>query len=849
MSSIQMYQVLPNIPAELDFIEVLARNLWWSWKRDAKELFRRMEPSLWDACEHNPIVFLSRVPQSRYEELAVDDSFLGHQEQIRTDYETAMTSSGRLEDSLFNARQVIAYFSMEFGLHESLPIFAGGLGVLAGDHLKAASNLDLPLVGVGLLYRQGYFRQLLDHNGWQQEMYPETDLYTMPMNRAEDSDGNDLRISVTGPEGEIRLDVWQIQVGRIKLFLLDTHVQENPPELRRITAQLYVGDAEIRLAQEIVLGIGGVRALAAMGFYPKVCHMNEGHSSFSSIERLALTMQTHHVDLKTALEIVPRTTIFTTHTPVAAARDAFPAKMVRPYLEPFQNVLGVSVEEMLSWGQGEENGPDSEFSMFALGIHMSQYRNGVSKLHGEVARKMWSHLWPNRPDEETPISYITNGIHIPSFISREFAGLFDRYLGPEWVMGSVRRENIERIDDIYDEELWRSHELNRSRLVRVCRERMKKQYARRNAPESVIREAESVLDPNILTVGFARRFTPYKRGALILRDMERLEAMINYHKHPIQFVFAGKAHPQDREGKELIRRLVEFARRPKMRHRFIFLEDYDMRLARLLVQGTDVWLNTPRRPFEACGTSGMKAAVNGVLNVSVLDGWWCEGYSKERGWAIGHGETYADTEYQDAVESDALYNALENDVIPCFYDRRSSEVPISWVKMMKASIKMAMEHFCSLRMATQYEQRFYLRAAKSADQLIADEAQAAHKLAAHRERLLSHWKDVRIERPAREKRGPFHVGDAFKATAMVTLGELMPEEVQVELYYGPLRGIDMVRYGATTPMAVEEDLGNGKFRYGCTLTCSQSGRYGLTARVVPKGDDRIKFTPKLVTWA
>ncbi|MDZ7696798.1 MAG: alpha-glucan family phosphorylase [Deltaproteobacteria bacterium] len=849
MSLIQMFQVLPNIPAELDFLEVLARNLWWSWKPDAKELFRRMEPGLWGACEHNPVVFLSRLPQSRYEELADDDSFLGHQEQVRTNFEAAMDSSGRSETGLFSPGEVIAYFSMEFGLHESIPIFAGGLGVLAGDHLKAASNLDLPLVGVGLLYRQGYFRQLLDHNGWQQEMYPETDLYTLPMDRAEDRDGNDLRISITGPDGELFADVWKIRVGRIRLFLLDTQVQENPPEARKITAQLYVGESRIRLAQEIVLGIGGMRALTAMGFYPKVCHMNEGHSSFSSIERLALTMKTHQVDLKTALEIVPRTTIFTTHTPVAAAHDEFPAKMVRPYLEPFQNTVGTTVEEMLKWGQGEENGPESDFSMFTLGLHMAQYCNGVSRLHGEVARKMWSHLWPNRPDEETPISYVTNGVHIPSFISREFANLFDRYLGAEWVMGSMRRENIERIDDIYDEELWRSHEVNRSRLVRVCRDRMKKQYTRRNAPESVLREAESVLDPTILTVGFARRFTPYKRGALILRDTERLEAMINYHKHPVQFVFAGKAHPQDREGKELIRRLVDFGRKPSVRHRFIFLEDYDMRLARILVQGADVWLNTPRRPFEACGTSGMKAAVNGVLNVSILDGWWCEGYSKERGWAIGHGETYADTEYQDAVESEALYNVLENNIIPCFYDRRSTERPSAWVEMMKASIKMAMADFCSLRMADEYEQRFYLRAAKAAGQLIENKARAALELAEQRERLLSCWKDVQIEHPAREKRGPFHVGDTFRATAVVTLGRLMPDEVEVELYYGPLKGIDMLKTIATESMAVEEDLRDGKFRYGCTLTCRQSGRYGLTARVVPKGDDRIKFTPKLVTWA
>lgn len=849
MSTIQKYQVLPNIPAELGFLEVLARNLWWSWKRNAKELFRRIDPRLWDACNHNPVIFLTRVPQRRFEELAADDGFLSHQEQVEADFHAHLTSSRGTESSPFGRDQVVAYFSMEFGLHESIPIFAGGLGVLAGDHLKAASNLDLPLVGVGLLYRQGYFRQLLDRNGWQQEMYPETDLYTRPMDRAEDSEGNDLRISVTGPEGEIFADVWQIRVGRIRLYLLDTHVDENPPEVRKITSQLYVGEAKIRLAQEILLGIGGMRALVAMGMYPKVCHMNEGHSSFSGIERLALTMATHGVDLKTALEIVPRSTIFTTHTPVAAAQDEFPAKMVRPYLQPFQDTLGTTMEEMLSWGQAEGKGPDADFSMFALGLHLAQYCNGVSRLHGEVARKMWSHLWPNRPDEETPISYVTNGIHIPSFISREFANLFDRYLGPEWYMGAMRQENIERIDEIFDEELWRSHELNRSRLVRVSRDWMKKQYAQRNAPQSMIRDAESVLDPDVLTIGFARRFTPYKRADLVLRDMDRLEAIVTSQTHPVQFIFAGKAHPQDNEGKDLIRRLVEFARRPGVRPRFIFLENYDMRLARLLGQGTDVWLNTPRRPFEACGTSGMKAAVNGGLNVSILDGWWCEGYSKERGWAIGHGEEYTDTEYQDAVESEALYNVLETDVIPCFYDRKSGELPARWVNMMKASIKMGMMQFCSLRMAAEYERRFYLPAARGADQLTRNSSKDAENLAAQRQRLLSLWKDVTIDQPVREKRGPFHVGDTLRVTTVVTLGALQPEEVAVELYSGTLKGIDSLTASSTDPMSVEEDLGGGRFCYGCTLTCRQSGRYGLTARVVPHGDDRIKFTPKLVTWA
>ena len=849
MNHIQMYQVFPTIPEPLAFLEVLARNLWWSWNKEAKELFRRIDLKAWEFSERNPILFLTRVSQQRLEELAVNDGFLAHLQQVQELFNDRVTTPVKNDAAPFRSKEIIAYFSMEFGIHESLPLFAGGLGILAGDHLKAASNMALPLAGVGLMYREGYFRQFLDHNGWQQEEYPKTDLYHLPVRRAVDSSGKDLRISVAGPGGEILADVWQISVGRIPLFLLDTNIHENPPEIRDITSRLYAGEQRVRLAQELLLGIGGMRALTAMGYYPKVCHMNEGHSAFSSIERLAFTMSTHQVDLGTALEIVPRTTVFTTHTPVAAGHDEFPADMVRPVLQPFQEPLGTTVDEILSWGQAEGSGADGPFSMFVLGLQMAQHCNGVSALHGKVARKMWNHVWPHRPEDEVPITHVTNGIHVSSFISTEFAHLFDRYLGPEWYMSSRKPENIRRIDEIYDEELWRAHELNRSRLIRTCRQRVKAQYEKRSAPRAVIEEAESVLDPDVLTIGFARRFATYKRATLLLQDTGRLEAMINSEKHPVQFIFAGKAHPKDNEGKELIRQLVAFAREAGLRHRFVFLEDYDMHLARHLVQGADVWLNNPRRPYEACGTSGMKAAANGVLNVSILDGWWCEGFSEERGWAIGHGEEYDDTSYQDAVESRALYNVLENDVIPCFYGRKNGEVPECWLKMMKASMKMAMANFCSFRMVADYRDRFYNPAAERLDALIADDAGEARDLAARIRRLRSLWNEIRIEPPVRERRGAFHVGDTFRVTAVVTLGELQPEEVDVELYYGPLKSVDALKASAIEPMAVARDLGNGRFEYACTLTCRYAGRYGFTARVTPRGDDRIKFTPKLITWA
>ena len=850
MDHLQTFQVVPNIPEQLSFLEVLSRNLWWSWKQDAIELFRRIDPQLWEESERNPIVFLTRISQARFEELARDDSFLAYQERVKERFEKRACAAADWSECLSGKEGVVAYFSMEFGIHESLPLFAGGLGILAGDHLKASSNMALPLVGVGLLYRQGYFRQFLDQDGWQQEEYPEIDLYNLPIERAVDCFGNEIHVSVEGPDGEIRAIVWMIRVGCVPLYLLDTNLAENPRKIRDITSRLYAGDPVMRLAQEVLLGIGGMRALAAMGINPAICHMNEGHSAFSSLERLEQIMSMYNVDLKTALEIIPRTTVFTTHTPVVAGYDRFPADLVKPYLRPLQKRLGATEDEILSWGQPPmEFDPNGPLSMFVLGLRMSQYCNGVSRLHGKVARKMWSYVWPKRPEDATPISHITNGVHLQSFLSSEHTILFERYLGPDWFMNSRMQDNIKRIDEMYGEELWRAHEMNRSRLIGACRELMAKQYGRRNAPKPVMEEVGSVLDHDILTIAFARRFTAYKRANLLLNDPERFEAILTSRTHPVQFIFAGKAHPKDHEGKELIKRLIEFSQRPGVRHRVVFLENYDMHIARHLVQGADVWLNTPRRPFEACGTSGMKAAINGVLNVSILDGWWDEAYSEDSGWRIGNGEEYTDSGYQDSVESQALYNILENDVIPCFYERKNGAYPGRWVKMMKESMKMAMLDFCSLRMVSEYNERFYIPAAKRLKSLLENDAGEARNLAVQRERLSANWDSIRIEPPVREKDGPFRAGKTFRVNAIVHLGKLSPEEVEVQLFYGKLKAIDTLSESHTEEMTIKEDQGNGKHLYTCAITCNASGRYGFTARVTASGDDRIKFTPGLITWA
>ncbi len=849
MSHLQTFQVFPRLPDPLAFLEVLSGNLWWSWQHDAIGLFRRIDPRLWKESGRNPIVFLTNIPQKRMEELAEDEGFLAQLKRVEDRFKTEVLPHVDQNEAKDSQQETVAYFSMEFGIHESLPLFSGGLGVLAGDHLKAASDMELPIVAVGLLYRQGYFHQFLNQEGWQQEEYPEADIFYLPVERVRDDSGDEINVSVTGPDCEIHIAVWEIQVGRVPLYLLDTNIPENPSGVRDITSRLYSGGGRTRLTQEVILGIGGMRALSALNIKPTVCHMNEGHSAFAGLERLAQMMSDYGVDLQTALEIVPRTTVFTTHTPVAAGHDEFSVELVKPFLLPFEKPLGVKVSEILSWGQPAGSGPEAKLSMFVLGLRMAQYCNGVSQLHGKVARRMWAHVWPERPEDEIPISHVTNGVHILSWLSSEKVDLFERNFGPEWAKQPLNPDIIKDVDQIYDEELWRAHETCRSRLIRTCRELMGRQHMRRYASKAMMREVESVLDHDALTIAFGRRFATYKRANLLFHDLEQLEALLNSEEHPIQIIFAGKAHPNDNEGKMLIQYIVQTAHRKNFRHRIIFLEDYDIHIARILVQGADVWLNTPRRPLEACGTSGMKAAINGVLNLSILDGWWAEAYSPEVGWRIGRGEEYADQAYQDAVDNQAMYNVLENDVIPCFYERKSGEAPARWVKMMKESIKMALWNFSSYRMAGEYKERFYLPAGRRLHELLESDAAEARSLGIQHGRLRDLWKDVRIEAPVREAEGPSRVQDTFRLTTEVDLGELSPDEVEVELYYGRLKSVDALVASQTQLMTEREDLGNGCYLYDCTITCRDSGRYGFTARVVPRGDNFVKFSPGLVTWA
>ncbi|MCL2335500.1 MAG: alpha-glucan family phosphorylase, partial [Endomicrobia bacterium] len=649
------FVAVPNLPEVLTPLLAIANNMWWCWNSDAVELFRRLDRDMWEETYHNPKMMLGTVSQKRLEELAEDDSFISHMERVKAALDKYMTMNTWFHDSCSDCSNMqFAYFSTEFGVHESIPIYSGGLGILSGDHLKSASDMGLPLVGVGLLYRYGYFKQFLSFDGWQQEEYNENYFIRMPLQPVKNPDGTNLIIDMDMQKNKVYAKVWKLQVGRVPLYLLDTDFDMNPKEVREITGQLYGGDREMRIRQEIVLGVGGVRLLKALNIDPSVIHINEGHSAFLIFEKMRQYIEDNELSPLEALQLVKKGCVFTTHTPVPAGNEMFTTDLVLKYFEPMYKKLGLTTEQFLALGafpvKDIKTSSPANFSMTILALKMSNKANGVSRLHATVARQMWSGIWPDLPRKEVPITHITNGIHTNTWLSYEFAGLFDRYLGSSWKDEPADHSIWNRVAHIPDAELWRSHERRRERLVSFTRMRLKHQLERRGASQKTISYADEVLDPEALTIGFARRFASYKRGDLIFRDLERIRKILTSKSHPVQIIIAGKAHPQDNTGKEIIKKIIELSKDPELRYKVVFLEDYDMNVAHYLVQGADIWLNNPLRPEEASGTSGMKAAVNGVINFSVLDGWWCEGYNGENGWRIGSIDQYSDKAYQDEVE-------------------------------------------------------------------------------------------------------------------------------------------------------------------------------------------------------
>jgi len=844
MKSIQLFNVAPKIPNELIFLETLSFSMWWSWQPNAIDLFARIDSTLWRESGNNARKLLNMVPQERLEELARNKEYLSQLKRVKAEFENKVIASAEKKDE-----KIIAYFSMEYGIHESINLYSGGLGILSGDHLKAASDLKLPIVGVGLLYNQGYFKQFFDHNGWQMERYPENEINNMPLVRALDKDHKEVFVTVRLLGREVIASVWKLEVGNIELYLLDTELPQNPVEFREITSRLYGGDRKMRLEQELLLGIGGYRALTQLGYEPAVCHMNEGHAAFLSLARIAHIMEKYNLDSETALEIVWRTNIFTTHTPVPAGNEAFEIKLLKPYLEALQDDIKLDIDRIINWGLPPDDKDQKEMSMTVLGFRMSNYSNGVSKLHGEVSREMWQHIWPGRAIEEIPVGHITNGVHIATWLARRKRILYDRYMEFGWLESLNKKRLRESVENIPNEELWMAHEMCRHTLIKHSRDNFRNQAGNSFYSQSHLRDA-TLLDPNILTIGFARRFATYKRGALLLLDPDRLEALLTNPERPVQFIFAGKAHPADNEGKKIIQQLIQFSQKPQIWGKIVFLEGYNASLAQDLVQGADVWLNTPRRPMEASGTSGMKAAANGVINCSILDGWWAEAYTPERGWAIAMNENYDNPEDGDQYESNALFNLLENEIIPCFYERAEGTFPFRWINKMKESIIMALETFSSLRMVNEYNEKFYQPARETYDNLFADNASPAKELVENKKRLVDSFNKVHIAAPVVEgDLNNIHVGDIFNVTAEAFLNGLNPQEVDVQVYYGPVDSRNNVHNGNTAVMEIAEDRGDGNYLFKYKLECDTSGRFGLTCRITPRGYAWKNSKPGFICWS
>jgi starch phosphorylase len=691
----------------------LARNVWWSWDHDCISVFRDLNPTRWRQLNHNPISLLNEMPLEEIERRATElvlHSRINYVYRRQQEYLNAGRTWGAANAGVLRPHP-IAYFSAEFGLHESLPIYSGGLGVLAGDHIKSASDLDIPLVGIGLFYGQGYFLQRLDQTGWQQEEYLQTDVSQLPMEAAIGVNGEPVVVEIATRGGSIRAKVWRVKVGRIDLLLLDSNIEGNAPEDRQTTSRLYGGDARTRIRQELLLGIGGFRALKAMGITPGVLHLNEGHSGFAVFEAIRDRMVEEGLDFFTAASLIPREVMFTTHTPVPAGHDRFSADLMEEHLGPLREQLGISHENMMGFGREYPTDQGELFCMTVLGLKLARRVNAVSSLHGEVSRAMWKGLYPNRPEDAVPIGHITNGVHVPSWLAPQMCRLYDRHLGVDWQHHSSWPKTWEKIEGVDDGELWETHLALKAQLVDFARRRAREQAERRKEPAETLKKLDKILSPDALTIGFARRFATYKRANLVLADIERLASMVNDPKRPVQFLFAGKAHPHDEPGKKVLQQIAEMMRDSKFSNKFVFIEDYDINVGRYLVQGVDVWLNNPRRPLEASGTSGQKVVLNGGLNLSVLDGWWAEAYDGQNGFAIGTGRTHSNMDVHDTRDGEDLYRVLHDEVIPLFYQRDHDGLPRGWIKRMKRTIRTLGWRFNADRMVMDYTLKGYIPAA------------------------------------------------------------------------------------------------------------------------------------------
>jgi len=844
------FEVTRELPDALAPLKRLAANYWWTWDHGTRELFRSIDKEAWDASEHNPVLFLNGLSQARLAKLSQDAFFITRLSQSAQRLESYLSSETWFDRTYpdLSKDTTVAYFCAEFGISEGLPIYSGGLGILAGDHLKAASDLGIPLVGVGLLYNRGYFRQRLNHDGWQQEVYPQYDFYQMPLTLVRAADGQPLRIEVEFPDRVVTCQVWRAEVGRISLFLMDSNVLENQPADQGITDTLYGGDEEMRIRQEMILGIGGLKALRAVGITPTVCHMNEGHAAFLSVERIRQFMQDHGCDFRTARQVIVSGNVFTTHTPVPAGFDLFPPHLLERYMGRSVAQTGLPFSDFVRLGRIDPDNMGEAFNMAVLAMENANYVNGVSKLHAKVTREMFSSRWPSYPEDEVPVRAVTNGVHTMTWVSRRMSDLFDQYLGPEWRRNPENPEAWAGVESIPDEELWAAIDNQRGDLVRFIRRQLQSDTERRTLLRQDFGAMNGVLDPRILTIGFARRFATYKRGSLMITDRERLKQILFHPERPVQIVIAGKSHPRDDGGKRIIQDLVNFIHHGGARTRMVFLEDYDMRVARQMVQGVDLWLNNPRRPHEASGTSGMKVVANGGLNCSILDGWWDEGFSPELGWAIGDRTQVADEGHQDWLDSRALYDLLEHEIAPVFYHRIENGVPRSWIRMVKQSIMHHAPFFSTNRMVRDYAAEMYVPSARAYKRLADGDLTRAKTALEWRDRIRANWGQIRVA-SVRDSAGASNaLGSEFDLDARVDLGVLTPEDVLVQAVVGkvgPNRELVQTRVQELTHAGDAE----GQHVFRGRVVFDHPGHQGYTVRVIPRHEDvNVPSELSLVAW-
>lgn len=850
METLLTFNVIPKLPSTLEPLRELAYNLWWSWEPRARRLFRELDVALWEETNHNPVRVLQLCRQSRLSEVGTEERYLTELKKV---YQMFHDYLGRI-DTYASTRpnSAVAYFSAEYGLHESFPNYSGGLGILSGDHCKSASDLGLNFTAVGLLYRDGYFKQEIDSDGWQEARELNQVFHHLPVSEVK-INGEILKVAIELPGRLVWARVWEIAVGRIKIFLLDTTIPENSPADQKISTTLYGGNNELRIQQEIILGIGGMRVLEALGIRPHVFHMNEGHSAFLSLERIRRLVQhsENKIDFHAAFQLVAASNIFTTHTPVPAGNDAFSEELMKTYFANYPSDVGITWEELMSLGRIEQD-PKALFSMTILALRTSRFANGVSKLHGAVSRQLWQDLWQGVPVDEVPITSITNGVHAKTWAAGEFREIYEQYLGRDWEDRQNDPEFWRGVIDIPEEIIWNKHQMLKERTIDFIRERVRRQRLRNGESSEEVRHVNHILNKDVLTIGFARRFATYKRGSLLFSDPERLRRIVTNKEHPVQFVFAGKAHPADEEGKKIIQEVYRFSRDPRFENRIIFVEDYDINIGRRLYQGCDLWLNNPLRPYEASGTSGMKLPLNGGINVSVLDGWWLESYNGKNGWAIGSDLVGETPEHQNITDIASLFHLLENQIVPLYYAKPDGILPVAWIQAMRESMRTIIPLFNTNRMVEEYSRFLYEPAAAANEEMERDHFAKARELSTWKQEIISSWPHVKILEhhiACSAHHSSFFVGEKVPITATVRLGTIQPEHVRVQAYFGPAEknnittpNIENMRHGAS--------VAEGVYTYSGELPASESGAYALTIRVIPTHPSLLQVHELgLISWA